>query len=233
MNTSHKALLLASCISLTLHSMEREGQQLLEKQQQPLTSSLTALQISNVNSDIKKLYNKAEEALEKITSKDICKADRLLQIFELADSLKARGITEYQMVEYAFKKKPSLENNFFNHMHAPYNGPHYVSVFFARLKEYNDCVIKNSLINPTIEDLTIYANNRAINTTIEHAYSIGVSIKTGSLKQQDLYKEISDSIAITKFIDLVAHIYTMRRKNPTVIEEIASLKMKEIAPLLL
>src|SRR5438309_5478299 len=115
MNASHTALLLASCISLTLQSMEKETEQLT------LTNSLTALQISNIAGDIKKLYHTTYEALTTITAKDSSNAHRLLEIIEQTNSLKLQGITEYQMAEFAFNEKPSFENQFFNHIHSPYN----------------------------------------------------------------------------------------------------------------
>jgi hypothetical protein len=226
MNASHRALLLTSCISLTLHSMEKEAEQ------QTLTKSLTALQISNIAGDIQKLYHKTYKALATITSKDSSNAHHLLDIIDQTNSLKLQGITEYQMVEFAFDQKPSFENQFLNHIHAPYNGPHYVSAFFARLKKYNDALTKNKLVNPTIEDLVAYTNNRAVNTTIQDADPIGITFDIQPLKEQGTFKDISESVAIDKFHEFVAHIYAMRCLSPKKIEGIASLKIAEITPLL-
>ena len=161
MNASYTALLLTSCISLPLCSMQEET--LLSS---TLSTNLTSMQIY----DIKDLYNKTYERFETITPKNKSGAFNVLELIERTNHLKSQGITEHHIGTFAFNQELSFKNHILNHTHAPYNGPHYVSVFFARFKEYNDCVIKID-VNPTIEDLAIYKNNRKINTAIQTASS--------------------------------------------------------------
>ena len=214
MNASYTALLLTSCISLPLCSMQEET--LLSS---TLSTNLTSMQIY----DIKDLYNKTYERLETITPKNESAAFNLLEIIERTNHLKSQGITEHQIGDFAFNQKLSFKNQLLNHAHTPYNGPHYISVFFARLKEYNDILKKNDFSNPTIEDLASYKNNQNINVAILTASSFNLSIDIAPLKENNIFKEISDSVAIHKFHQLIADIYVMRCKNPTTIEAIATL----------
>jgi hypothetical protein len=218
MNASYTALLMASCISLSLYSMEDPNQSLSGS----TLNNSTTIQIGDIPL-LQAQYTQTYDRLEAITSRNNTAANTLLEIIEKTDQLKSHGITEHQMGAFAFNQAPSFKNQFFNRTHTPYNGPHYISVFFALLKEYNDLLNKHAFTTPTIEQLANYKNNQSINATIQTAASFNLHIDATPLKEKNIFKDISDTVAIPKFNQLITDICIMRCKSPVDIEAIATL----------
>jgi hypothetical protein len=173
--------------------------------------------------DIQHLYNQTYNKLEEITPKNNNAVNYLLEIIERTDHLKQQGITERHIGEFAFKQELPFKNQVLHHVHSPYNGPHYISVFFARLEEYNKLIKKNNFTTPTLEEFYHYQNNQNISADINEAASIGLHLDATQLKEHNKIKNIPTNVAAQEFHKFITDIYAMRCKNPTIAERIATL----------
>jgi hypothetical protein len=219
MNVSYTALLVASCISLPLCSMEHETFSSHNKQ-----ITLTKFHVE----DIKNLYEKTYEKMETFTHKHADATKNLLEIIDHTNHLKSQGITEEQIAQIACNEKRFFKDNieyywtaFLDVNNGPYNGPHYISAFFTLLKSYNSLIAKKELISPTEKQCADYKKNLTMNLAVRHAASVGLSIKSTSLKEQNALTTIPETVAAKEFHTLFSNICSMRHKAPTIMEAIA------------
>jgi hypothetical protein len=214
MKSSYTTLLVTSCISLSLYSMEP----------QPLSSSTlnssTAIQINHIKV-VQTQYKQIYDTLEAITPNNNNAPINLLKIIEKTDNLKSQGITELQMGAFAFAQDITLRNQLFNHGQGPYNSPWYISVFFKRLDKYYESLNKKALSTPTQEQYEHYKNNQIINANIEIASSFNVPIDITLLRENNIFKDVSTSVAAEEFHQLLADVYTIRNTHPKIIEALA------------
>lgn len=214
MVTPYKTLLLTSCISFSLSSMDTAPAATA-----PSTKELS-LQPSQPNglteqniADIKNLYKKTHKKLESHTPENNDSALNLLKIMSRTEHLKRQGITEQHIGAFAYDQEESetLTNKIFSALSSsPYNGPLYVSVVFDRLARHNNTLIKNKLINPTPEQLATYRRNREKELICNDAATVGIYIDATKVKVEDLPKEV----AAEAFDKLMTDIYGMRNKTP-------------------
>jgi len=181
--------------------------------------------------DIQRFYKKAYSNLENITLNSPEAAPSLLKIINRTLYLKTYGISEDQLGKFAFIQETSLKNNVRNYMHSPYNGPHHVSILFAKIKQYNDLLTEKKFITPTKDEYTTYLMNQRIHAAIAKADSFKLPITMEHLKQKDMLNTIDSSVAAQEFHELITDIHTMRCINQASIKDIATILYGTVADL--
>ena len=96
-------------------------------------------------------------------------------------------------VFFAFNQKAPFIDKLSPFDDAFNNGPLYVSVFFERLRQYNNHLKKNDRVSPTLEQYTAYQNNKKVKATIEKAKTFHLYI--------DFDKLYADTNALTSVPD--------------------------------
>ena len=211
---SHKTWLITGCITFSLQSMEQQ----------------TILTTKNVNSDnqntypILTLYNKTHNTLKTYNSTNQQSIISLTEILTEIKRLKNDNIIEKNVGLFAFQQEDSLSNKVFSYGKPPYNGPHYISVFFERLAQYNAHIEKNELTSPTSEQFDLHKNNRTIINSVNKAASFKLFIDLQKKNtEEELLTDIPCNIAVYDFQDLIDNITAMLHTTPEEIKSIASL----------
>ena len=220
MKSTHAMVLLITCISFSSHSMDlATSTSLLTKSSLVPLSKLTPTQIT----DMQNLYNTTYENLENITRHSIEAVPSLLAIIEGTNNLKSQGITEQHLTKFACEQEISCTNHIRNHMHSPHNGPHYISVTFARIKTFNDFIENNKHTIPTSEEYHAHLEREKRMATFKKAGSLNLYINKTQLIKKNILTETPNSAAAQVFHQLIADIYAIRCESSESIINIAKL----------
>ena len=210
MTLSHKTLLTISCISLSLHSME-----------QPKKQTVDLYRVSDI-------YKKTYTLLEKFDPTNNQSIIDLSQILTKIDALKSYNIEEKDIRQFAYKQTEPL-SRLLPFEKSPYNGPHYVGVFFEQITQYNKRLKKTNSTSPTLEQLTQYRDNQKIEAIITKATTFRLfnDLKKRALEKK-IIVDISSSIATQEFGDLMDDIALMKLVTPEEIKTIAHILYDDI-----
>ena len=204
MKTSHKTLLIISCISLSLYSMEDQNK----------------LNFYSINDLYKKTYN----TLENYNPTDMQSAIALSAIITKTKELKSHNIDEKQIGKFAYKQEEAIKNKLFSYGTPPYNGPHYVCVFFERVAQYNAHLEKNAFTSPTIEQFTLHIHNKKITAAIEKAATFRLFLDLEKINaEKKIIVDIPMAVATDDFEKLIKDIATMRSIDPEEIKTLANI----------
>jgi hypothetical protein len=174
--------------------------------------------------DIKSLYKKAYNTLEVHTPTNNDCALNLLKIISRTNHLKVQGITEQHIGEFAFTQQIPLVDHVKSYGNPPYNGPLYISIFFARLGQYNNILIKNEFINPTPDQLVNHRNNKLKNFTIHDAASFRLYLNPETInKEKNIFQDMPPHVAAQEFDELMTDVYALRNKTPESIKLLATI----------
>lgn len=218
MSLSYKTLLI-TCIPFSLQSME--------------------LSTSSTNRDIKImqkqkhwnklniLYNKTYDMLGKYEATSPESTSTLLEIINITNDLKNKGVLEQHIGLFAFtqNKEPFFQKNLLLQKGTSlYNGSDYVSVFFAKIKAYNNTLTKNEFISPTLEQTMHHKNNEKIKTACNNAANFRLFIDLNKINaEKKVLTRIPENIACCEFQQLMDDIAKMRRLTPDIINTVAIL----------
>jgi hypothetical protein len=204
MKISHKTLLIISCISISLYSMEDENK----------------LNFYAINDIYKKTYN----TLENYNPTDIQSAIALSAIITKTKELKSHNINEQQIGKFAYKQEDPIKNKLFSNGNPPYHGPHYVCIFFERVAQYNANLEKNAFTSPTIEQFSQYLNNQKITAAVKKAATFRLFLDLEKINaEKKIIVDIPMHIAVDDFEKLIQDIAIMRAINPEEIKMLANI----------
>ncbi|HLW72759.1 MAG TPA: hypothetical protein VKR54_01805 [Candidatus Babeliales bacterium] len=207
MTLSHKTLLTISCLSFSLHSMEEK----------PRLQSMNYYYLTNV-------YRKAYNTLENYDPANIQSAIALTEMITKTKELKKHNIEESNLRLFVLQQSDSIKDKIFSYGKPPYNGPHYVSVFFARLAQYNAHLAKNEYVSPTIEQFTLHKNNRRIITASNNALRFRLFFDLQKINaDKKLLTDFSPNVALDDFEHLIGDIQIMLQTTPDDIKTIAQI----------
>ncbi len=209
MNKSYAMSLIITCLSFSLYSME--------------ITVISADQSSFKATNIQTLYNKTYDKITQITPTSTTAETVLCEILNNIKELKQSNVTENQIGKFAFNQPSSVKNKLFNLTNAPYNGPAYISVFFERLRQYNELLTKNNFTSPTKEELSFHKENTKILTALNNASKYGVFFTPELTENRKIFTTIPNTIAIEEFKTLIQNIYTMRCTPPDEIITMANI----------
>ena len=205
MKLLHTTLLTISCASLSLYSMEQGNH----------------LDYYAIND----IYKKADATLKHYNPTDIQTTIDLSQIIAKTKELKLRNINEKQIGQFAYNQADQLQYKICFSAKAPYHNPHYISVFFKKIGQYNNHLEKNQFTSPTPQQFQHYINNQKIKAAIE---DIKLFIDLDTIdKEKKVIVDIPMSIATKEFRDLTNNISAMRVLDPETIRMIADMLYME------
>jgi hypothetical protein len=154
---------------------------------------------------IQNLYRKTYNTLESYDPINDQTITSLLKIIKTTNKLQDKGplkrITEKDLMTYCSQQDISLIDKHLFQNRAPYNSPYHVSIFFERLRLYNEQIKKKNLQTPTLEQFNTQLNNHRITTCINYANTIGITLNKNVLQH-----EIPNNVAIHDFTTLISAI---------------------------
>jgi hypothetical protein len=215
MTLSYKTLLIA-CMPFSIQSMEPVDS---INMSYAITNHPEATNIITTNkNELSFLYKKTHEMLDKYEVANPKTTTTLLDIINTTISLKnEKKILEQHIGLFSFNQN---KEPFFKV--PPYNGSTYISVLFARIKQYNIMIAKNEFITPTLEQITQFKNNNIItsacNTTAEFGLFLNLALINN---EKTILTPLSNKIAFQDFQQLLDDIAQMIKKDPQVIKTIA------------
>lgn len=215
---SYRILLTISCLPFSLHSMEQKS-----------TAELTDVSAKKVDYYcLNTLYKKAYSTLANYDPADIQSARALSEIITKTKELKTINIQENDLGLFALRQTDSIKDKFFAYGKSTYNGPHYVSVFFARVGQYNTHLTKNEFISPTIEEFALHKNNRRIIAASNNAVKFKLYFDLHKINaEKRLLTNFAPNIAIDEFEHLINDILIMQQTTPDEIKTIAQILYEE------
>jgi len=185
-------------------------------------ATLTALTQFD-NSNIQTLYNKVCDKITQITPTSNTAQTVLCEIIENTNQLRKNSITEFQIGLFAFNQPTSNKNKLFNLTSAPYNGSAYVSVFFERLRQYNEFLKKNDFTSPTKDQLRFHKENQKKLTAINNAANYGLFFTQELATEKKIFTNIANTVAIQEFETLIKNISIMLFISPDEITTMATI----------
>lgn len=214
MTFSYKTLLITSCITFSLHSMEKE------------TPSIQPLSLEGLNLyHIEQCYRKTCNYLEKFEQNNTQSITNVCKIITLTDKLKnKKNIEEKHIGLFTYQQKDSLKNQIFTYIDYErnlYENPLYVSVFFEQLGRYKKKLKENSFTSPTPDQYNLYTKNKQRIIIFNKIKEFKLDLDIHNVPQEAT-DNIPKTIAITEFEDLLRDIINLlTRFSPDEIEIIA------------
>jgi hypothetical protein len=192
---------------------------------EPLGSFVATNSDENINlitkyqSELSSLHKKTYEMLDQYNVTNIKTTTTLLDILNTTSILKKeKKILEQSIGLFSFKqnKEPIIQKN------PPFNSSAYVSVLFARIKQYHNTLTKNEFITPTLEQITQFKKNEAIVSACNTAIDFGLYLNLGTINaEKEILTTFPKNVAFTEFQQLLDDIAKMIKKEPHTIKTLA------------
>jgi hypothetical protein len=176
-------------------------------------TTITNISQTKIN-NLKQIYNKTHEKITQITPTNNAAPDILCEIIDNIKELNELNITEHQIGIFAFNQPASIKNKLSNLANPPYNGSAYISVFFERIRQYNELLTKSEFTSPTKDQWFFHKDNQKKLTAMNNASTYGLYFSKSMLDQKKIFTAIPKSVAIAEFTTLIENIYTMRCIEP-------------------
>jgi hypothetical protein len=210
MNLSYKILLTISCVSLSLHSMEKLA---LTTNNNSPTNLNTYNQKKPNFYLVNNLYKTANSTLETYNPNGLQSIIEVSDIIAKSKKLADDNIEKKEIGLFAYKQTESIKNKIFSSNNPPHHGPQYVAVFFAKIEEYNDHLTKNKFTSPTVQQFMQYMAIKSANT---------FKLFTIASKNKMLC-DIPNTVAAREFEELMNDISTMQQVAPDIIKTLADI----------
>ena len=158
-------------------------------------------------------HKKTYDMLDKYDVTNLKTITTLLDIINTTSTLKKeKKILEQHIGLFSFNqnKTPIFQKN------PPFNNSDYVSVCFARIKQYHNTITKNEFETPTLEQIT---QLKARSTAAEFGLFLNINLINAEKHEPSL----SEKIAFIEFQKLLDDLAIMIKKTPEEIKNIAEL----------
>ena len=166
-------------------------------------------------------------------------AQYLVSIIEQTDCLKQAKITEKEIGFFLFKQhqKQSFGDTIKNSLfYRDAISPFYATIFFERLANYNQSLIKDKQTSPNVPQILAHWKNQKLNRIATNCTMFGVTIPESTVAEKTIQAQAS--VAVTAFDQLLLHIDKILHEDPRDIKIAAQLvyhnelKNKSTPPLL-